>query len=62
MKPVRIIKICLKERYGRVRIGKNLSDMFPIRNALKQRDALSLLFFNFAFEYAIRMVQVIQDW
>jgi len=28
---------------------------------LKQGDALSPLFFNFALEYAIRRVQVIQD-
>ena len=35
--------------------------MFPIRNGLKQRDALSSLLFNFASEYAIRRVQVNQD-
>jgi hypothetical protein len=35
--------------------------MFPIRNRLKQGDALSLLLFNFALEYTIRKVQVDQD-
>jgi len=35
--------------------------MFPIRNGLKQGDALSSSLFNFAFEYAIRRVQVNQD-
>ena len=34
--------------------------MLPIRNVLKQGDALTPLLFNFAFEYAIRWVQVNQ--
>jgi hypothetical protein len=35
--------------------------MFPIGNGLKQGDALSPLFFNFALEYAINRVQVNQN-
>ena len=35
--------------------------MFPIRNGLKEGDTLSPLLFNFALEYAIRRVQVIQE-
>ena len=38
-----------------------MSDRFPTRNGLKQGDALSPIFFNFALEYAIRRVQVNQD-
>jgi len=46
------------ETYSRVRVGKNVSDRFPIRNGLKQGDDLSPLLFNFALEYATRRVQV----
>jgi hypothetical protein len=49
--------MCLNETYSKVRIGKPLSDKFPIQNGLKQGDALSPLLFNFALEYAIRKVQ-----
>jgi len=35
--------------------------MFPIKNGLKQGDALSPLLFNFALEYAIRRFQLNQD-
>jgi len=35
--------------------------MVPIKNGLKQGDALSQLLFNFAIEYTIRRVQTNQD-
>ena len=53
--------MCLTETYSRVWVDKNLSDMFPIRNGLKQGDALSPLLFNFALEWAIRRKQVNRD-
>jgi len=61
MKLVRLIKMCVTETCSRVWVVKNLSDMFPIRNGLKQWDALLPSFFNFALDYAIRRVQVKQD-
>jgi hypothetical protein len=45
MKLVRLIKMCIKERYIKVRIGKHLSNSFLIENGLKQGDALSPLLF-----------------
>jgi hypothetical protein len=39
-KLVRLIKTCLTETYSRVRVGRKLSDRFPIRNGLKKGDAL----------------------
>jgi len=38
-----------------------LSDMFPIRNGLKQGDALTPLLFSFTVQCTIRRVQVNQD-
>ena len=38
-----------------------MTDRYPIRNGLKQGDALWSLLFNFALDYANRMVQVNQD-
>jgi len=58
MKVVKLIKMCLTEMHNRISVGKNLSDVFLIRNGLKQGEALSPLLFNFALEYVIRRVQV----
>ena len=61
MKLVRLIKLCLNETYSRFRVGKHLSDMFPIRNGLKRGEAVSPLLLNCALEYVCRRVQVNQD-
>jgi hypothetical protein len=44
MKQVRLIKMCLNETYSKVHIGRHLSDSFPIKNGLNQRDVLSHCF------------------
>jgi len=61
MKLVRLIKMCLNESYSRVRVGKNSSDIYPIRNDLKQGAALSPLLFIFASSYFIKRFQLDQD-
>ena len=61
MKLVRVIKMCLNKTYSRVRVGKHLSDMFPIKNSLKGGNALSPLIFDFALEYAIKRIEENHD-
>ena len=61
MKLVSLIKMFLTETCSRVWVGRNLSDMFPVRNGLKKGDALLLLLFNFALGYIIKTVQVNQN-
>jgi hypothetical protein len=48
MKLVRLIKMGLNETCNKIRMGKHLSDTYPIQNGLKQGDALLLLLFNVA--------------
>jgi hypothetical protein len=45
----------------RGRVGKILSDMFHIKNGLKEEGVLPLLLFNFALGYAIQSFQVNQN-
>ena len=49
--------MCLSETYSRARVGRFLSDAFPIHCGLKQGDAFSPLLFNSALVYAIGSVQ-----
>jgi hypothetical protein len=58
--------MCLNETYSKVCIGKNLLDVFPVQNCLKQEDALPPMLSNFALEYAIRkdlnIMEHISSW
>jgi hypothetical protein len=36
VKQVKLITLCLNETCSRVRVGKHLSDVFPIKNGLQQ--------------------------
>jgi hypothetical protein len=51
MKLVRLIEMCLIETYSRVWVRKNMSDMFLIRNCLKQGDATWALLSNYALTF-----------
>jgi hypothetical protein len=61
IKLARLIKVFLIETHSRVRVGKHLSDVFPLGNGLKQGHVLLPLLFNFALGYTIRRFQVNQD-
>jgi hypothetical protein len=52
MKLLRIIKLYMTETHSRVRVGKNVSDMFPIRKGMKQGDGLPPLLSNSSLEDA----------
>jgi hypothetical protein len=61
MKLVWLIKMRLTETYNRIQVSKNLFFMLPMRNGLKQGDALTPLLLNFTLECTIRRVQVNQE-
>jgi hypothetical protein len=52
--------MCVNETHNRVWGGKHLSDMFPVKNGLKQ-DVLLPLLVNFALGSAFRRDQVKQN-
>jgi hypothetical protein len=56
-KLLRLIKMCFNEIYSKVCVCKNLFDMFPVQNCLKQGASLSPRLYSFALDYCIRKVQ-----
>lgn len=56
-KLIQMVKVCLHESKGRVKVGNSLSDPFDIKCGLKQGDALSPLLFNLTLEYAVKKVE-----
>ena len=61
MKLARLIKMWLHETCSRVRVGKYLSDMFPLRNGLKKRRIFIFIAFQLCLKYAIKRVKGNQD-
>jgi len=57
MNLVRLMKMCLKETYIEVRIGKNFPVAFSTENYLKQGDDLSPLLFDVVLEFNISKAQ-----
>jgi hypothetical protein len=57
MKLLRLIKMCLNETYGKVCLCKNLFDMLPVQNGLKQSATLLPWLYSVALDYCIRKVQ-----
>jgi len=57
MKLVRQIKLCLNATYSRIRVGKYLPEMFPLKNGLKEGHLLSSLLFSISLECAFRRVK-----
>jgi hypothetical protein len=56
MKMLRVLKNCVSEKWSRVSLDKNLSDLFHIKSVLNKEDALSPLLVNFALENSITRV------
>jgi hypothetical protein len=55
---VRLIKMCPNENYSRFRVGKTMSDIFPIKYALTHEEISSPLLVSFVLDYIIRRIQV----
>jgi hypothetical protein len=50
MKLVSLIKMCLTETYGRVRVGRRIYVIFTIKNGLKNENVLSQLLFKLVLD------------
>jgi len=53
--------MCAYEIYSEVQIDRHMSYPFPVKNDLKEADALLLLLSSFTLECVIRKVQTNQD-
>jgi hypothetical protein len=49
MEPVRLVKMFLNETYRTVQVGKNLSDMFPIKKGFETRRCFIAIAFKLCF-------------
>jgi hypothetical protein len=48
-KLVRLTEMCLNETYSTVRVGKHLSEMFPLKNGLIERNVVFTIAFQLHF-------------
>jgi hypothetical protein len=53
-KLIRLVKCTMEDKYSAVRIEKETSRRFQVKNGLRQGDALACLLFNIALEKVIR--------
>ena len=53
--------MCLNETWSEEWIDRHLSNTLPVKNGLKQGDALLPLLCNFALGYTVRRVQANQQ-
>jgi len=53
--------MCLSETYGKLHMGKDLFDVFPIQNGLNLWDVVSVLLINFALGYSVGNVRESQE-
>jgi hypothetical protein len=49
LKQAMLIKMCLNETYGRVRVGKGLSDRFSIKNGFRKGESFIAIAFKLHF-------------
>lgn len=62
----RSFKICLNGSHSKTRIGKHMADIYPVKNLMERRDALSSLFttltFVLLFKVQAKQGRIATEW